>query len=162
MKISKKFHEHLNSINDVSKKSILIIGTVILLVMNLNASTDNNPIQADNETTEITKDNIAQVFEWQVKTTKETYSGTSLSLKHAEKMVALSSSGEIVIGKEIKSFFVLRSEMNTKRNYFWEVETATGFAKGYASTEDYARKMVQLVASGEPVLTKIIISQPQQ
>jgi len=77
-------------------------------------------------------------------------------------MMKLSSSGEVVTGSEITSYFVLKSEMNTNRNYFWEVETETGSAKGYASSEDYANRMIALVASGDAIVSKIIISQPQQ
>lgn len=145
------------------KKSILIIATVALSILNVNATNENMPLNTSTEAVEITKNNIAQVFEWKVETTKGTYSGTSLSLEQAKKMMKLSSSGEVVTAKEIKSFFVLKSETNNaKRNYFWEVETETGSAKGYASTEDYAQKMIQLVASGDAIVSKIIISQPQQ
>ncbi|MBC3758327.1 hypothetical protein H7U19_07925 [Hyunsoonleella sp. SJ7] len=142
------------------KKSILIIGTVVLSMLNLNA-TNETTLNASNEVVEITKDAIAQVFEWKVETTKGTYSGTSLCLEQAKRMIALSSSGEVIIGTEIKSFFVLKSEVDAKRNYFWEVETATGKAKGYASSEDYAHKMIALVASGDTIVSKMIISQPQ-
>ncbi|WP_282133914.1 hypothetical protein [Seonamhaeicola maritimus] len=146
------------------RKSILIIGTVVLSVLNINATNANKNLNTLKEVVEITKNNIAQVFEWKVETTKSTYSGTSLSLEQAKKMIALSSSGEVVTGKEIKSYFVLKSEVNNteKRNYFWEVKTATGFAKGYSSTEAYAHKMIELVASGDAIVDKIIISQPQQ
>ncbi|TXG37433.1 hypothetical protein [Seonamhaeicola maritimus] len=146
------------------RKSILIIGTVVLSVLNINATNANKNLNTLKEVVEIKKNNIAQVFEWKVETTKSTYSGTSLSLEQAKKMIALSSSGEVVTGKEIKSYFVLKSEVNNtaKRNYFWEVKTATGFAKGYSSTEAYAHKMIELVASGDAIVDKIIISQPQQ
>ncbi|MEW4923455.1 hypothetical protein [Algibacter sp. 2305UL17-15] len=144
------------------RKSILIIGTVVLSILNMNATSENTTTNTSIEAVEITKNNIAQVFEWKVETTKGTYAGTSLSLEQAKKMIALSSSNEVVTGTEIKSFFVLKSEINTKRNYFWEVETATGTAKGYSSTEDYAHKMIQLVASGDAIVSKMIISQPQQ
>jgi len=145
------------------KKSILIIATVALSILNINAANEKRPLNTSTEVVEITKNNIAQVFEWNVETTKGTYSGTSLSFESAKKMIALSSSGEVVIGTEIMSFFVLKSEINnTKRNYFWEVETVSGRAKGYSSTEAYANKMIQLVASGDAIVSKKIISQPQQ
>ena len=56
----------------------------------------------------------------------------------------------------------IEANNNTKRNYFWEVETVSGKAKGYSSTEYYANKMIDLVASGDAIVSKIIISQPQQ
>ncbi|WP_248724300.1 hypothetical protein [Seonamhaeicola sp. ML3] len=146
------------------RKSILIIGAVVLSILNTNATNENKTLNTSNEVVEITKDNIAQIFEWKVETNKSTYSGTSLSLEQAKRMMALSSSGEIVKAKEIKSYFVLKSQLNNaeKRNYFWEVETATGNAKGYSSTEAHAKKMIELVASGDAIVNKIIISQPQQ
>jgi hypothetical protein len=144
------------------KKSILIIGTVALSIFNLNAANEKKTLNTSTEVVTITRERIAQVFDWKVETDKSTYSGTSLTLESANRMIALSSSGEIVKGTEITSYFVLKSEVNAKRNYFWEVKTETGFAKGYASTEDYANKMIDLVASGDAIVSKIIISQPQQ
>ena len=144
------------------KKSILIIATVALSMLNVNAANENKTLNTSTENATISKDNIAQVFEWHVETTQGSYSGTSLSLESAKEMMKLSSSGEVVTGTQITSYFVLKSDMNTNRNYFWEVETATGSAKGYASSEDYANKMIALVASGDVVVSKIIISQPQQ
>ncbi len=144
------------------KNSILIIGTAVLSIFNLHAANEKKPLNTLTEIVTITKENIAQVFEWNVETDKSTYSGTSLTLERAKQMIVLSSSGEIIRGTQITSYFVLKSEINTKRNYFWEVETASGFAKGYASSEDYAEKMIALVASGDAVISKIIISQPQQ
>ncbi|WP_345005119.1 hypothetical protein [Snuella lapsa] len=146
------------------RKSILIIATVALSIVNLNATNNKKPLAISIEATTITKSHIAQVFEWEVKTNKGTYSGTTLSLQKAKQMIALSSSGEIVKNKKITSYFILKNELNStnKRNYFWEVKTATGFAKGYASNEAYAKKMIQLVASGDVIVSKIIISQPQQ
>ncbi|MFI1771108.1 hypothetical protein [Thalassobellus citreus] len=144
------------------KKSILIIATVALSILNVNATNEKTTRNTSTEVVEITKNNIAQVFDWNVETNKGKYSGTSLSLENAKKMIALSSSGEIVFAKKIQSYLVLKSEVNAKRNYFWEVETASGHAKGYASSKDYANKMIQLVASGDAVISKIIISQPQQ
>ncbi|CAH8281296.1 hypothetical protein EV196_101377 [Mariniflexile fucanivorans] len=144
------------------KNSILIIATVAFSILNINATNENKTLNTSTEVVTLTKENIAQVFDWKVETDKGIYSGTSLSLENAEKMMALSSSGEIVLGSEIKSYLVLKSEINSNRNYFWEVETETGSAKGYASSEDYAHKMIALVASGDAVVSKIIISQPQQ
>ena len=144
------------------KKSILIIATVALSMLNVNAANENKTLNTSTENATISKDNIAQVFEWHVETTQGSYSGTSLSLESAKEMMKLSSSGEVVTGTQITSYFVLKSDMNTNRNYFWEVETAAGSAKGYASSEDYANKMIALVASGDVVVSKIIISQPQQ
>ena len=144
------------------KKSILIIATVALSMLNVNAANENKTLNTSTEIAPITKDNIAQVFEWHVETTQGSYSGTSLSLESAKEMMKLSSAGEVVTGTQITSYFVLKSDMNANRNYFWEVETATGSAKGYASSEDYANKMIALVASGDVVVSKIIISQPQQ
>jgi hypothetical protein len=146
------------------RQSILIIATVALSIINVNATNEKNALNTSTEVVTITRNNIAQVFDWKVETTKGVYSGTSLTLESAKQMIALSSSGELVTGTEITSYFVLKSEVNnsSKRNYFWEVETATGKAKGYASSQEYADRMIQLVASGDAIVSKIIISQPQQ
>ena len=146
------------------KKSILIIATVALSILNVNATNEKTPLNTSIEVVNITKNHIAQVFDWEVKTNKGTYSGTSLSLKSAKEMIALSSSSEIVKDKKITSYLMLKSEVNNnaKRNYFWEVKTKSGTAKGYSSSEAYAHKMIELVASGDAIVEKIIISQPQQ
>lgn len=146
------------------KKSILIIATVAFSILNINATNEKTTTNTSIEAVEITKNAIAQVFEWKVETAKGIASGRSLSLEQAKKMIALSSSGEVVLATKITSYFVLKSEINNpeKRNYFWEVKTAFGFAKGYSSTEAYAHKMIELVASGDAIVSKIIISQPQQ
>ena len=146
------------------KKSILIIATVVLSILNVNATNRNKSLNTVTEILILTEDAIAQVFDWEVKTNKGEYSGTALSLEAAKQMIDLSSNGETIKDKKITSYLVLKSEANnmSKRNYFWEVETATGTAIGYASTEAYAYKMISLVASGDAIASKIIISQPQQ
>src|SRR5690606_33348436 len=147
---------------EIMRKSILIIATVAFSILNINATNEKPILNTSAEVVTLKKENIAKVFDWKVETDKGLYSGTSLSLENAKRMIALASSGEMVLGTEIKSYLVLKSEVKAKRNYFWEVETATGFAKGYASSKDYANKMIQLVASGDTVISKIIVSQPQQ
>ncbi|MEP3838349.1 MAG: hypothetical protein ABJM36_11915 [Algibacter sp.] len=146
------------------RKSILIIATVALSILNVNATNEKTTSNTSIEVVEITKSHIAQVFDWKVKTNKGTYAGTALSLESAKRMIALSSAGEIVKDKIITSFLMLKSEanQNAKRNYFWEVKTESGRAKGYSSSEAYAHKMIELVASGDAIVSKIIISQPQQ
>lgn len=146
------------------KNSILIIATVVLSILNMNATNEKMTITTCIEAVDITKNHIAQIFDWEVKTNKGIYAGSALSLENAKQMIALSSSGEIVKDKKITSYLMLKSEANNNanRNYFWEVKTPTGFAKGYASTLAYANKMIQLIASGDAVVDKKIISQPQQ
>ncbi|MEP1487789.1 MAG: hypothetical protein ABJK28_05135 [Algibacter sp.] len=146
------------------KNSILIIGTVVLSILNMNATNEKTTIKTSIEVVDITKNQIAQIFDWEVITNKGAYSGTALSLEQANKMIALSSHREIIKDKKITSYLMLKSEVsnNANRNYFWEVKTVSGFAKGYASTEAYAHKMIQLVASNDAVIDKKIISQPQQ
>ncbi|MDO6759895.1 hypothetical protein Q4566_06750 [Tamlana sp. 2_MG-2023] len=163
MKITNKFHAHLNTINNVSKKSILIIATVAFSMLNVNASNEKSTNSTTTEIVEITKKAIVQVFDWEVKTNSGHYSGTALSLESANRMIHLSSHGEVLKDKKITSYLVLKSEANdtSKRNYFWEVETATGNAKGFSSTEAYAHKMIDLVTTNDAVVSKIIVSQPQ-
>lgn len=107
MKITKTFHEHLNRINDLSKKSILIIGTVVLSILNSHATTLTSNLNTTTIGVDITNENLVKVYDW-------------------------------------------------------KVETNTGYAKGYSSTQAYAHKMMQLVASGDAIVSKKIISQPQQ
>ncbi|MGS2761899.1 hypothetical protein [Sinomicrobium sp. M5D2P9] len=146
------------------KNSILIIATAVFTFLNVNAANKKMTLNTSTEVTEITKDRITKVYDWSVKTDKGMYKGTSPNPEHANNMIAMVSRGEFIIEKEIVSFYVPENEAKNKekRNYFWEVETATGYAKGYASTEDYAYKMIALVASGEIIMSKIIFSQSRQ
>jgi hypothetical protein len=144
------------------KKSILIIATVAFSILNINATNTKTETNTTIKVSTITKNHIAQIFDWEVKTDQGTYSGTALSLESAKRMMSLSASGEIVKDKKITSYLVLKSEVNAQRNYFWEVQTSTGSAKGYSSSEAYAHRMIELVASGDAIVSKIIISQPQQ
>jgi hypothetical protein len=143
------------------KKSILILATVAFSILNTNATNKNDTLNAPIEVSTLTKENIVQVFDWKVETDKGIYSGTSLSLQKAKKMIAFSSTDEFILEIKIQSYLVLKSQTNN-RNYFWEVQTKAGYAKGYASSEDYANRMIALVASGEAIVSKIIISQAQQ
>ena len=94
------------------KKSILIIATVALSILNVNATNEKTALNTSIEVVNITKNHIAQVFDWEVKTNKGNYSGTALSLESAKQMINLSSSGEIVKDKKITSYLVLKTEVN--------------------------------------------------
>ncbi len=146
------------------KTLILIIGTVVLSTLNTRATNKTSTFSTVIITEAISDNDLVKVYDWNVETNSAVYSGTSLSIEHAKEMIRLTSSGELINGSKIESYFVLKTEAkdNSKRNYFWEVETATGFAKGYSSTEGYAHKMIQLVSSGDAIVSKKIISQLQQ
>ena len=149
---------------ELMKNSILIIGTAVLSILNMNATNEKINTNIITEITATTNNSIAQVFDWEVKTNKGLYAGTTLSLESARRMILFSSRGEVVQNKKITSFLMLESDLNNNanRNYFWEVKTTSGTAKGYASSEAYAHKMINLVASGDVIVEKIIMSQPQQ
>ncbi|HLT53747.1 MAG TPA: hypothetical protein VKZ97_07645 [Flavobacteriaceae bacterium] len=145
------------------RKSILIIALFVFTLSTVNA-TNNKTLNTSTEAVELTKDNLTKVYDWTVKTNKGSYAGTSPSLEDANRMIALSTSGEIILEKSIVSFYMLKSEVNKEesRNYFWEVEYTNGYAKGYSSSKSYAEKMIALAASGNVVTSKIIISQPSK
>ncbi len=141
------------------KKSIFTIAILALSFVNVNASevkTTSNNLET---TTSISRDNIIEVYDWSVKTTNGSYSGTSNSLDEAEKMIQLVTVGEIILDKKIESFYQLKNEVsNTNlRLYFWEVETTSGKAKGFSSSESQAMKMIQLVSTGDILNYKIVI-----
>ncbi|AUP78969.1 hypothetical protein [Flavivirga eckloniae] len=164
MKNAKQFHKHLININNVCKKSLLVIGTVVLSILNTHATTLVSNFNTTTIHADITNESLIKVYDWNVETNKGSYSGTSPSVEDAKRMILLTSSGEIVKASKIESYFVLKTEAknNSKRNYFWEVKTVSGYAKGYSSSKTYAYKMMQLVASGDAIVSRKIISQPQQ
>lgn len=138
------------------KKSILIIATALLSFLQINASNDYTANRESNK-----KANpLVQLFEWQVKTNHGQYSGTSASAMHASNMIVLASTGEVILEKKIESYYMLESDfnVNAKRVYLWEVTSTNGHAQGYSTSENAARKMIDLVASGDIITSKIIKS----
>jgi len=146
------------------RNSILMTAIVVLSISNLNATNEKTMTNTENNIITVSENTITQVFDWAVQTNKGKYAGTAPSLEEAKRMIALTTSNEIIMNKQISSYFMLQNEANTteNRNYFWEVKTVSGKAKGYASTEAYARKMIALVASGDAIVDQLIMSQPQQ
>jgi len=141
------------------KNSILIIATVVLSFLNLNATTiKTNPNTATS--VDITKDEIVQIFDWTVKTTTGEFAGTASTLFDAKRISNMLGQGTIVLEQKITNYYVLKSEMHSKTNraYFWEVKSEYGYAKGYSSNEFSAKKMVHLVAKGDIVSYQIIES----
>ncbi|WGD33521.1 hypothetical protein [Olleya sp. YS] len=141
------------------KRTILIIATVVLGLLNVNAAnlkTDgNSEIPVD-----ITKNEIVEVYDWTVVTTNGEFSGTATSLFEAKKRSNLVGQNEVVLERKITNYFILKSEIFKKesRLYFWEVKSEKGYAKGFSSSEFSAKQMIQLVAKGDIMTYKIIAS----
>lgn len=112
------------------------------------------------ETSILTRDQITEVYDWNVTTNQGNYSGTANSFEEAQKMIALVATGEIILSKKVESFYQVKSETtsNTVRLFFWEVTTDSGTAKGFSSSESQARKMIELVSTGAILNFKIIQS----
>jgi len=115
---------------------------------------------AKQTSTTLTRDQIKEVFEWNVTTNQSNYSGTSNSLKEAQKMIALAAMGEIILELKIESFFQVKDEFTFSKMqlFFWEVETSTGKAKGFSNSECQAKRMIELVSTGAILNFKIIQS----
>lgn len=142
------------------KKSILTLAIVALSFSNINATeviTTSNTIEA---TSTLTRDQIKEVYDWNVRTTQGNYSGTANSLEEAKRMIELSSVGEIVLDRKIESFFQVKEivSSNKVRLYFWEVTTNSGTAKGFSSSESQAKRMIELISTGDILSYKIIQS----
>lgn len=112
------------------------------------------------ETSILTRDQIAEVYEWNVTTNHRNYSGTSNTLVEAQKMIDIVSIGEIILDRKIESYFQVKNEnaSTTMRLYFWEVTTNSGKAKGFSSSESQAKRMIELVATGSILTYKIVQS----
>lgn len=142
------------------KKSIVTLAIIALTFSTINATEvtpTSNTIEA---TTTLTRDQIKEVYDWNVKTNQGNYSGTSNSLEEAQKMIELVAIGEIILDRKIESFFQVKEEFtsNKLRLFFWEVETSTGKAKGFSNSESQAKKMIELVSTGDILSFKIIQS----
>ncbi|AUC83211.1 hypothetical protein [Lacinutrix sp. Bg11-31] len=158
MNFSKKNHEHaINNKIGVSKNSILIIATVVLSFLNVNAT--NLEMNLNTKTgVEIAKDEIVEIFDWTVKTTTGDFSGTAATLFDAKRRANMVGQGAVVLEQKITNYFVLKSEMQSKSNrmYFWEVKSERGYAKGFSYNEFSAKKMMHLVTKGD-IVSYIII-----
>lgn len=142
------------------RKSIFTIAILALSFVNVNATEVTSTSNNLEISTSISRENIVEVFDWSVKTTSGTYSGTANSIEEAQKMIQLVSAGEVVLDKKIETFFQLRDEVsnNNLRLFFWEVETTNGKAKGFSSSESQAKRMIELVSTGDVLSFKIIIA----
>jgi len=141
------------------RKSILTLAIVALTFSNINAkevTTTSNTI----ETATLTREQIKEVYDWNVKTTQGNYSGTANSLEEAQKMIELVTIGEVVLDKKIESFYQVKEEVssNKLRLFFWEVTTNNGSAKGFSNSENQAKRMIELVSTGDILSYKIIQS----
>ena len=141
------------------KKAILIIATVAATFLNANATT-NKTFNTANARVEISNETVVQIFDWSVKTVNGAYSGTSLSLFDAKRMINLSAQGENITDMKIESYYILKSQLNKKesRLYYWEVESTNCTAQGFSTSENTAELMIKLVAKGDIISFKIIKS----
>lgn len=143
------------------KTRILTLAIVALTFSNINAkevTTTSNTIET---TTTLTREQIKEVYDWNVKTTQGNYSGTANSLEEAQKMIELVTVGEIVLDKKIESFFLVKEEKvssNKLRLFFWEVTTNKGTARGFSNSESQAKRMIELISTGDILSYKIIQS----
>ncbi|WP_397363757.1 hypothetical protein [Olleya sp. R77988] len=142
------------------RKSILIIATVVLGLINANATNLKTTINSVTPV-EITKDELVEVYDWTVVTTKGEFSGTAPTLFEAKKRSNLVGQNEVVIEQKITNYFVLKSQMLKKDNriFFWEVKSEKGYAKGFSNSEFSAKQMINLVAKGDIISYKIIINE---
>ena len=147
-----------NNFNVLNRNSILTLALVAFSFSTLNA-TEVIPTSITTTTeTSLTRNQITEVYDWQVTTNLGNYSGTALSIEEAQKMISLVSTGEIIMSRKVESFYQVKSEIaDTKlRLYFWEVTTNSGSAKGFSSSEFQAKRMIELVSTGEIINFKII------
>ncbi len=141
------------------RHSILIIATVVLGLINVNATNLNTTINSETSV-EILKDELIQVYDWVVITTNGEFSGTATTLFEAKKRSNIVGQNEVVLERKITNYYVLKSELLKKdsRVFFWEVKSEKGYAKGFSTTEVAAKQMIKLVANGDIISHKIIAS----
>lgn len=142
------------------KTTILTFAIVALSFSNINATEVTSTSNTIETTSTLTRDQITEVYDWNVRTNQGNYSGTAKSLEEAKRMIELSSVGEVVLDRKIESFFQVKETVssNKVRLYFWEVTTNSGTAKGFSSSESQAKRMIELVSTGDILNYKIIQS----
>lgn len=141
------------------RHSILIIATVVLGLIHVNATNLNTTLNSETPV-EVTNDQLIQVYDWLVITTNGEFSGTATTLFDAKKRSNIVGQNEIILEHKITNYYVLKSDLLKKdsRIYFWEVKSEKGHAKGYATSEASAKQMIHLVAKGDIIFHKIIAS----
>lgn len=142
------------------KTTILTLAIVAISFSNINATEVTSTSNTIETPSVLTRDQITEVYDWNVKTNQGNYSGTANSLEEAKRMIELSSVGEVILDRKIESFFQVKETVssNTVRLYFWEVTTNSGTAKGFSSSESQAKRMIELVSTGDILNYKIIQS----
>ena len=142
------------------KTTILTLAIVTLSFSNINATEVTSTSNTIETTSTLTRDQITEVYDWNVRTNQGNYSGTANSLEEAKRMIELSSVGEIVLDRKIESFFQVKETVssNTVRLYFWEVTTNSGTAKGFSNSESQAKRMIELVSTRAILNYRIIQS----
>jgi hypothetical protein len=140
------------------KKSILTLAIAALSFSNSNAKEVTSTLNTIETTSTLTRDQITEVYDWNVRTNQGNYSGTANSLEEAKRMIELSSIGEFILDRKIESYFQVKETVssNKVRLYFWEVTTNSGTAKGFSSSESQAKRMIELVSTGTILNYKII------
>ncbi|MBC7524625.1 MAG: hypothetical protein H7239_09330 [Flavobacterium sp.] len=140
-------------------KTIVTLAILALSFSNINATevTTSNTIQT---TTTLSRDQITEVYDWNVKTNTGNYSGTANSLEEAQKMIKLVTVGEVLLERKIESYFEVKDTVASDkvRLFFWEVTTSHGTAKGFSNSESQAKRMIELVSTGDVLNYKIIQS----
>lgn len=141
----------------VTKHLILMIAAVVFSFLSMNATTLTTGVNTKTGV-EITRDAIVKVYDWSVKTTTGDFSGTASTLFDAKRRANMVGQGVIVIEQKITSYYILKSELQSKasRTYFWEVKSKNGYAKGFSSTEFNAKRIMSLVTKGDIISYKII------
>ncbi|WP_452223962.1 hypothetical protein [Lacinutrix chionoecetis] len=145
------------------KTSILIIAAVVFSFLNLNATNDKTDFNTTT-TLEITTDDLVEIFDWSVKTTTGEFSGTASTLFDAKRRANMVGQGAIVLEQKITTYYMLRSDMQSKSNrvYFWEVKSEKGYAKGFSATEFSAKRIIHLIAKGDIITYRIIESRDRK
>ena len=145
---------------EIMKKAILIIATVVFSFLNANATNLETNLNTTKASANITANDLVQVYDWTVKTTTGEFSGIASTLFNAKVSANMVGQNSIVLEQKITSYYVLRSEIQSKTNrvYFWEVKSERGYAKGFSREEFSAKRMIDLVAKGNIVSYRIIES----
>lgn len=104
--------------------------------------------------TEKSVDDIAYV--WEVKTSKNTITGTSKTYLEAKQKIKMLTKNYTVMYKRITPVYVNTSKAS--KVYIWEVKTNQGYARGIASTEKEANKSIKLMSTGSVLSSKIVES----
>lgn len=98
-----------------------------------------------------------KIYQWQVKTTTDFFTGTTTNLVEATHRLEKISENNTIISKEIQPI-TLEQDVNATKIYTWGIAADYGYASGTSATYAEAQSMLKRMSKGDVIHGEIIES----